>query len=62
MKCDIKGRQGISTLSMNPHIPERYICYRVEEDIEINGDINKGVWRDVPFTNNFVDIEGNDMR
>jgi hypothetical protein len=38
--------------------PKGYVCYRAGSPIQIDGRLDKAVWRDVPWTDAFVDIEG----
>ncbi|MFT5494675.1 MAG: hypothetical protein ACI9TH_000066 [Kiritimatiellia bacterium] len=38
--------------------PKGYVCPRVTGPVTIDGDLEKPVWRDVPWTDYFVDIEG----
>ncbi|MBN1294510.1 MAG: carbohydrate-binding family 9-like protein, partial [Candidatus Latescibacteria bacterium] len=38
--------------------PERYICYRSTGSIEIDGKLTDTTWEKAPWTNYFVDIEG----
>lgn len=36
----------------------RYICHRAAGPIEIDGDAGKAAWQDVPWSQEYVDIEG----
>ena len=38
--------------------PKGYVCYWTTEPITIDGHLEKPVWQDVPWTDDFVDIEG----
>lgn len=38
--------------------PKWYVCCRAEKPPEVNGDLQKAVWRRVRWTDEFVDIEG----
>ncbi len=38
--------------------PERYLCYRTIGAVEIDGRLNDTSWKQAPWTNYFVDIEG----
>ena len=38
--------------------PEKYVCYRVEEPLSIDGDLSEKSWLNAPWTSDFVDIEG----
>ena len=41
-----------------PFSPKKYICYRAEEPVEINGIVDKKVWAQAPWTDDFIDISG----
>lgn len=44
----------------NP-LPLHYINYRVKEgDIKIDGRLDEVAWQEVPWTSDFVDIQGSD--
>src|SRR5439155_1081187 len=38
--------------------PRSYVCYRARGVIQVDGKLNEGSWREVPWTDLFVDIEG----
>ncbi|MFH1195131.1 MAG: carbohydrate-binding family 9-like protein [bacterium] len=38
--------------------PQKYICYHVEEQIDIDGKLDESAWNKISWTNDFVDIEG----
>lgn len=38
--------------------PPGYVCYRANSRIVVDGQLNDAAWRDAPWTQNFVDIEG----
>ena len=38
--------------------PQSYVCYRTSKPIKIDGVVSKKEWGDVPYTDYFVDIEG----
>lgn len=40
-----------------PH-PKGYVCYRIRAPITVDGRLDDPAWRDVPWTDEFVDIEG----
>jgi len=48
--------------SQYPHIPKMdprgYVCYRANSPLTIDGRLNDAAWRDAPWTDVFVDIEG----
>lgn len=39
--------------------PKKYICYKTEEPLVIDGKLNEPSWTKAEWTNNFEDIEGN---
>lgn len=41
-----------------PFAPETYLCYRAGAPIQIDGKLDEADWSSVPWTNDFVDIEG----
>jgi hypothetical protein len=38
--------------------PKRYTCYRAAAPVRIDGHMDDSAWRDAPWTDRFVDIEG----
>lgn len=38
--------------------PPVYICRRTSKQFTLDGNINKDFWQDVPYTDDFLDIEG----
>jgi hypothetical protein len=38
--------------------PKRYVCYRASGPLTIDGRLDKPAWQAVPWTEDFVDIEG----
>jgi hypothetical protein len=41
-----------------PEHPRGYVCYRASESITIDGRLDEGSWRAVPWTQSFRDIQG----
>lgn len=41
-----------------PFGPETYLCYRAETPLHIDGKLEESAWEEAPWTNDFVDIEG----
>ncbi len=42
-----------------PYLPPKgYVCYRAAGPVEIDGRLDEPSWQAVPWTNDFVDIEG----
>ncbi len=42
--------------------PKGYICYRTIDPIRIDGRLDENSWRDVPWTDDFADIQQNTLR
>ncbi len=42
--------------------PERYVCYRSNAPIVVDGKLNDPSWKKASWTRNFADIEGDDVR
>jgi len=38
--------------------PRGYVCYRAAVPIRVDGRLDEAAWRDAPWTDDFVDIEG----
>jgi hypothetical protein len=38
--------------------PRGYVCYRATSPLTIDGRLDEAAWRDAPWTDDFVDIEG----
>jgi hypothetical protein len=38
--------------------PKGYVCYRARMPVQVDGRLDKPVWQDAPWTDAFVDIEG----
>ena len=43
---------------MSDITPKRYTCYRAASPLEIDGHLTVGPWKAAPWTDLFVDIEG----
>jgi predicted metalloprotease with PDZ domain len=41
-----------------PPAPKGYVCYRASRPIQIDGRLDDGDWESAPWTDEFVDIEG----
>jgi hypothetical protein len=41
-----------------PFNPENYVCYRTSTPLTLDGNLNEEAWAQVPWTADFVDIEG----
>jgi len=38
--------------------PKNYVCYRTEALLNIDGKLDEGAWQNAPWTDDFLDIEG----
>lgn len=48
-----------ATRPPTPYVPPRgYVCYRASAPVQIDGRVEEAAWNAVPWTENFVDIEG----
>jgi hypothetical protein len=45
-------------LLQSPQTPKRYECHRAHGQIHIDGSLGDPAWREAPWTDDFVDIEG----
>ena len=41
-----------------PFNPPTYVCYKAPAPIKIDGKLSPGEWDAIPWTSDFVDIEG----
>ena len=41
-----------------PFHPEKYVCQKISIPIRVDGDIHDAAWEKAPWSNSFVDIEG----
>jgi len=48
----------IPAVDFNPPV---YVCPRAGKDFVLDGNIDKPFWKDIPFTDDFLDIEGSHM-
>jgi hypothetical protein len=44
--------------AMTKSLPKGYVCYRTTEPIIVDGKLDEPAWRNVPWTDPFIDIEG----
>lgn len=56
--CVEKSHNEVISYTQIEFSPETYVCYRVHSDMNIDGIIDSEEWRSIPWTNYFVDIEG----
>jgi cellulose/xylan binding protein with CBM9 domain len=48
----------LAVLADIPDHPRGYVCYRARTPLTIDGALDEAAWRDAPWTDDFVDIEG----
>lgn len=58
LACVGKDKNNQQAVQLPKFQPEQYVCYRTAEPLKIDGELNEGAWQNVPWTNLFVDIEG----
>jgi len=52
-------REGTRKIAVPPYVPPKgYVCYRASQPIRIDGKIDDAAWAAAPWTDDFVDIEG----
>jgi hypothetical protein len=49
---------GLSLLGADAPHPKGYVCYRVNDPIKVDGKLDDSAWSRAPWTDDFVDIEG----
>jgi hypothetical protein len=52
------GAQPLTPIAETYLPPRHYLCYRASGPISIDGRLNEKAWQDAPWTEDFVDIEG----
>ena len=52
-----KGKE-ITYTPQAPYNPPTYVCYKAPAPIKIDGKLSPEEWDAIPWTNDFVDIEG----
>lgn len=50
--------QTIEYSKAEPLNPPHYVCYKLSSPINIDGKLSAGEWDSIPWTSDFVDIEG----
>ena len=56
--CQATDNSAVKSPEMPPFKPEGYVCYRTPQALTIDGELTEQAWQDAPWTNLFVDIEG----
>jgi hypothetical protein len=57
MRLLLLGMAALAAAALPPH-PRGYVCYRAEPAPRIDGRLDDPAWRNAPWTDWFVDIEG----
>ena len=52
-----RGPAAAETVQSGP-VPKSYVCYRAQTPIHIDGRLDDDAWKTAPWTDQFVDIEG----
>nr|WP_321411311.1 carbohydrate-binding family 9-like protein [uncultured Carboxylicivirga sp.] len=53
---------GLQAQYFNFIEPEQYLCFKIDHDFTIDGNINKTEWQKADWTHLFVDIEGRNFK
>jgi hypothetical protein len=56
---EIKKSPELMPTPQIPYAPRQYVCYRTNQPVTIDGRIDEPAWQQAPWTELFVDIEGN---
>ncbi|MFA6797831.1 MAG: carbohydrate-binding family 9-like protein [Bacteroidales bacterium] len=56
--CSTSNRDQLSPALFPKPDPRGYVCYRATDEIHVDGMLSDEEWREVPWTEQFVDIEG----
>jgi hypothetical protein len=48
-----------SSQGQTPH-PKQYVCYHIDQKIQLDGEINDSLWQLAAWTDDFINIEGPD--
>jgi hypothetical protein len=48
----------VVAFSAQAQLPKGYVCYRADKPVVINGKMDDAAWQKAPWSDNFVDIEG----
>jgi cellulose/xylan binding protein with CBM9 domain len=50
--------QRVTPAQSAPADPRGYVCYRASSPVSVDGRLDEAAWREAPWTEDFVDIEG----
>jgi len=56
--CQTVENKQVGQVKMPPFQPEQYVCYRTAQPLNIDGKLSEVAWQNAPWTQLFVDIEG----
>lgn len=51
-------RSAVPEPNITEYSPKRYLCYKTNEKLQLDGRLDKPFWKKAPWTDTFVDIEG----
>lgn len=58
--CNSKATKEFGQMPLPAFEPKQYVCYRTSEPLVIDGELTEVAWQKAPWTDLFVDIEGNE--
>ena len=58
LACVGENKKEYKQLQLPDFQPREYVCYRTVEPLNIDGELNETAWQNAPWTDLFVDIEG----
>jgi hypothetical protein len=61
LACTPRSNESVLKADVSPKIPfnpEQYVCFRAEKSIVVDGVLDDASWQQAPWSNLFVDIEG----
>jgi hypothetical protein len=56
--CSLYAQTPVNYQHPIPYAPAEYVCYRATQPIQLDGRLEEADWKAVPWTEDFVDIEG----
>ncbi len=58
LRTETQQKPDITYMPQPPFNPPTYVCYKAPAPIKIDGKLSPGEWDAIPWTSDFVDIEG----
>ena len=56
--CQKEPAQKVNYTHPIPYQPKKYVCYRTNTSLSIDGKLEESIWQNTPATTDFVDIQG----